>query len=149
MIPGDRGDGVDLTATDRTGLRAASLSATAAGPGHSRPVRTCVGCRRTDSWSVLVRVVAVRDDTDTMRLLPDVRHRLPGRGAWLHPEPGCLELALRRRAFGRSLRLQQPPDPAAVAAYLQALGATREQKITDTPPQGGSHADEHSMSTQQ
>nr|WP_236683049.1 YlxR family protein [Demequina globuliformis] len=28
----------------------------------------------------------------------------PGRGAWLHPTPACLELALKRRAIGRALR---------------------------------------------
>jgi len=27
-----------------------------------------------------------------------------GRGAWLHRSPECLELAKRRKAFGRALR---------------------------------------------
>jgi len=34
----------------------------------------------------------------------DVRRRLPGRGAHLHPDPDCLALALRRRALPRALR---------------------------------------------
>jgi uncharacterized protein len=29
---------------------------------------------------------------------------MPGRGAHVHPTPACLDLALRRRAFGRALR---------------------------------------------
>ncbi|MEZ5189928.1 MAG: YlxR family protein [Schumannella sp.] len=32
------------------------------------------------------------------------RGTTPGRGAWLHPDPGCVEQAIRRRAFGRALR---------------------------------------------
>ncbi|TDT32916.1 uncharacterized protein DUF448 [Naumannella halotolerans] len=28
-----------------------------------------------------------------------------GRGAWLHPDPDCLELARRRRAIPRALRV--------------------------------------------
>jgi len=29
---------------------------------------------------------------------------MPGRGAHVHPTSACLDLALRRRAFGRALR---------------------------------------------
>jgi predicted RNA-binding protein YlxR (DUF448 family) len=51
-------------------------------------------------------------------LHPDPRHRMPGRGAWLHPTPECFELAVRRKAFGRALRLQAPVDVSAVARHL-------------------------------
>lgn len=37
-------------------------------------------------------------------VVPDPRRRLPGRGAWLHPDSACLDLAVRRRAFRRALR---------------------------------------------
>jgi predicted RNA-binding protein YlxR (DUF448 family) len=53
-------------------------------------------------------------------VVPDPRHRAPGRGAWLHPDPECAELAQRRRAYGRALRVSGPVDPAAVLAYLAA-----------------------------
>jgi predicted RNA-binding protein YlxR (DUF448 family) len=33
----------------------------------------------------------------------DLRRRLPGRGAWLHPDPECWKLAIKRRAVGRAL----------------------------------------------
>ena len=53
-----------LVGTDRTGLRPATASTTSrTTPGH--PTRTCVGCRRTDSWSALLRVVAETDDAGT------------------------------------------------------------------------------------
>lgn len=135
-----------LMTTDRTGLRAAHSSYAAA---RAMPVRTCVGCRRTDSWSVLVRVVAI-EASGQARLLPDLRHRLPGRGAWLHPSAACLEAAVRKRAFGRALRLQVPTDVSAVTAYLRELDPPHEPTMSEPPPQqGGLDADEHAMSTQQ
>ncbi|WP_456845186.1 YlxR family protein [Cellulomonas sp. P5_C6] len=80
------------------------------------PVRTCVGCRATGPRSALLRVVA---DHDGARLLVDVGRRMPGRGAWLHPDPGCLEKAERRRAFGRALRVAGQPDAGAVHRHLE------------------------------
>jgi predicted RNA-binding protein YlxR (DUF448 family) len=37
----------------------------------------------------------------------------PGRGAYVHPEPGCADEALRSRAFGRSLRVRVNEEEAA------------------------------------
>ena len=65
------------------------------------PVRTCLGCRLRAPRSSLVRVVA-RDG----RAVVDAAARLPGRGAWVHPDDGCVENAIRRRAFGRALRVE-------------------------------------------
>ena len=70
----------------------------------STPVRTCVGCRqRVELTPVcgLVRFVMVDG-----ALTRDDGRRLPGRGAWVHEE--CLELAERRGAFTRSLKLRHP-----------------------------------------
>jgi predicted RNA-binding protein YlxR (DUF448 family) len=98
---------------DRTGLRRRS-------PSHVA-VRTCVGCRRTDSRSVLLRVTAQEDETGSTLIVPDVRRRLRGRGAWLHPEPDCIEQAVRRRAFARALRVGAPVDLSPLTAYLDRL----------------------------
>ncbi|MFB9433553.1 YlxR family protein [Streptoalloteichus tenebrarius] len=66
----------------------------------------------------LLRVV-VEDGS----LVPDPRRGRPGRGAWLHPDPECLRLAERRRAFPRALRVPGPLDAAAVREHLeQRLG---------------------------
>lgn len=78
------------------------------------PVRTCIGCRQKQRATELLRVVAV----DGV-VIPDPRRRLPGRGAWLHPDPGCLDMAERRRAFGRALRLTEPPDTSRVHRLLR------------------------------
>ncbi|MCV2396118.1 YlxR family protein [Actinotalea sp. M2MS4P-6] len=44
-----------------------------------------------------------RDGSDRAEVDPG-RSR-PGRGAWLHPDQHCLELAERRRALPRALRV--------------------------------------------
>ncbi|MGH3694456.1 MAG: YlxR family protein [Pseudonocardiaceae bacterium] len=77
------------------------------------PVRTCVGCRTRTAASGLLRVVAVDG-----ALVPDPRRRHPGRGAWVHPDGGCLRLAERRRAFPRALRYVGELDTAAVHDFL-------------------------------
>jgi predicted RNA-binding protein YlxR (DUF448 family) len=79
----------------------------------AEPVRMCVGCRTRTAASGLLRVVAV-DGT----LVPDPRRRYPGRGAWVHPDIGCLRLAERRRAFPRALRSAGALDIAAVYVFL-------------------------------
>ena len=93
--------------TDRTGLR----------PGG--PLRTCIGCRGSDSRSALLRVVLGPGADGIPVVLPDPERRRPGRGASLHPVVSCLDLAVRRRAFGRALRFSTPPDHSAVTDWVR------------------------------
>ena len=85
---------------------------------------------------MLLRVVvdpgAVGSSADEVRLVPDPRRRLQGRGAWLHPDVRCLELAVRRRAFGRALRVEGRLGADAVAAWLTAhpAGASIQKTVT-------------------
>lgn len=51
-------------------------------------------------------------------VVPDPRRRLPGRGAHVHPDPECLALAERRRAFPRALRVAGPLDTGAVGQHV-------------------------------
>ncbi|WP_196881995.1 YlxR family protein [Arthrobacter sp. CAN_A214] len=69
----------------------------------SRPVRTCVGCRKRAGQSHLVRVVAQEIDGN-LAVVIDEHRRLSGRGAWLHPDPACMETAIKRKAFNRAFR---------------------------------------------
>ncbi|HEY2723726.1 MAG TPA: YlxR family protein [Pseudonocardiaceae bacterium] len=96
----------------------------------AEPVRTCVGCRAKTAVSGLLRVVVV-DGT----VVPDPRRRQPGRGAWLHPDPACLRLAERRRAFPRALRSAGALDSAAVHDFLaqQGGGASGSRFAGDAP----------------
>nr|WP_314841284.1 YlxR family protein [uncultured Microbacterium sp.] len=76
------------------------------------PVRTCVGCRTRAPRSTLLRVVSQNDT-----LIVDERAVLPGRGAWVHPTRECMDAALRRRAFGRALRVSGDPDTRSIESH--------------------------------
>ncbi|MGE0215454.1 MAG: YlxR family protein [Mycolicibacterium sp.] len=78
------------------------------------PVRTCIGCRRRELAVELLRVVAVGGGNGGDAVTVDAARTLPGRGAWLHRDPECLQAAIRRRAFGRALRITGTPDITAV-----------------------------------
>ncbi|WP_307793787.1 YlxR family protein [Actinotalea soli] len=80
-------------------------------------MRTCVGCRERGQRSALLRVVRVVLGERDLAVVDPGRDR-PGRGAWLHPDPQCLDLAERRRALPRALRAG-PLDIAAVRQYVE------------------------------
>lgn len=111
------------------GRRARRPSSSGAGSG---PLRTCVGCRATAPRYALLRVVASTTGTGTPVLVVDTGRRMPGRGAWLHPDPHCLELAERRRAFGRALRVPGLLDVTVVRRHLEGS----EQDPTGPVPEG-------------
>ena len=87
------------------------------------PVRTCIGCRRRELAVELLRVVAAPSGNGEFAVTVDTASNLPGRGAWLHPNQQCLRAAIRRRAFGRALRITGPPDTSAAVEHITALGA--------------------------
>ncbi|PYY35189.1 YlxR family protein [Curtobacterium sp. MCJR17_055] len=80
-------------------------------------VRTCIGSRRRATRSSLLRVVALSDGS----VVADPKAVMPGRGAWLTPTVEAYELAVKRRAFRRALRLERDPDTSAVREYLAGL----------------------------
>jgi uncharacterized protein len=118
-------------------------TSTAAVSGQSVPsgvIRTCIGCRQRATTAELLRVVVApdaigqaapgpvdvrgvvaRSGPAALPVVPDPRHRAPGRGAWLHRDPGCVELAERRRAFARALRVSVALDPSPVREYVAGL----------------------------
>ncbi|WP_206307942.1 YlxR family protein [Streptomyces sp. A0958] len=80
------------------------------------PERTCVGCRERAAKNELLRIVVDED-----ACVPDPRGTLPGRGAYVHPVPDCLDLAVRRRAFPRAFKAKGPFDPAAVQRFVERV----------------------------
>jgi predicted RNA-binding protein YlxR (DUF448 family) len=82
-------------------------------PGKLRE-RTCIGCRKRDSPSDLLRMTVSGG-----RVLPDPGHRAPGRGAHLHPATGCLDLAERRKAFPRAFKVPGPLDLSLVREHIE------------------------------
>jgi uncharacterized protein len=72
------------------------------------PRRTCVGCRRTEGKRELIRIAAT-----PLGVRLDPGSRLPGRGAYVHPVPECMDAALGRGALARALRTGLDPETAA------------------------------------
>ena len=69
----------------------------------------------------MLRVVVVTDAAGFPAMVVDEGRSMPGRGAWLHPDPGCLETAERRRALGRALRNAGLLDVSEVRRYVEEL----------------------------
>jgi predicted RNA-binding protein YlxR (DUF448 family) len=104
-------DGIDSSVVQRSGPAPSHASAPATGP-----VRTCVGCRNRALAGELLRVVITDEE-----LALDLRRSLPGRGAWLHPDLGCLSKAERRRAFAKALRKPGELNAGRLRAQLEAM----------------------------
>jgi hypothetical protein len=103
----------------------------------------------------LVRVVPTGGAGQVPALVVDPGRCLAGRGAWLHADLRCLELAERRRAFPRALRLAGPVDHDAVRAWLTELdktcgsGSEAGTAMTEQRHGSGLEADGCPMRTQQ
>jgi predicted RNA-binding protein YlxR (DUF448 family) len=79
------------------------------------PLRTCLGCGQKGLKGDLVRIVMV-DGVLTV----DAQGRLPGRGAYVCPREGCIELLLKKKGrLSYSLRASLSPD--AEERFLRGL----------------------------
>ncbi|MBW3578672.1 MAG: YlxR family protein [Actinobacteria bacterium] len=84
-------------------------------------MRMCVACRRTRPKQELVRIVR-----DPAGVRVDQSQRLPGRGAYLCPDPACVAAATRRgaRAVRHGLRGADLHDVEDALAALDAAVRT-------------------------
>ncbi|MEZ4269677.1 MAG: YlxR family protein [Myxococcota bacterium] len=78
-------------------------------------MRACAACRSKRPRGELVRFVA-----DGPRVVPDLRRRAGGRGVNVCPTADCVELAIKRRAFGRGLRCSVQVDRESLLASVRA-----------------------------
>lgn len=86
---------------------------------RSPAIRTCIGCGEAAPREGLLRLVP--DPERGLRV--DARKRAPGRGAWAHPTPACLERAESMRAIGRAFRGRaRPPPPGALVEDARRMG---------------------------
>lgn len=64
------------------------------------PERTCVVTRRKGAPETMIRFVRGPEG----RVVPDVRHKLPGRGVWVTAEATLVAKAAKGGAFGRGFK---------------------------------------------
>jgi predicted RNA-binding protein YlxR (DUF448 family) len=77
-------------------------------PSARKPERTCIGCRVRRPKGELLRVVRGPSGVH-----PDPTGKAPGRGAYVHRDPGCVREATRKGALARALRVDLSPDDLA------------------------------------
>lgn len=70
------------------------------------PVRTCVACRQEAGKDALIRLVRGPDGSAAT----DPTGHAPGRGAYLHRNQECIEIARKRRQLERSLGVAVPSE---------------------------------------
>jgi predicted RNA-binding protein YlxR (DUF448 family) len=75
----------------------------------------------------LLRVVA-RDG----RVIVDASATMTGRGAWVHPTVECVENSIKRRAFGRALRVSDSLDTSGLLATVGAPPELHETVFVKT-----------------
>ena len=67
-----------------------------------------MGCKGTESKYALVRVVRTAAGAAV-----DPSGSAPGRGAYVHPDPACIDAAIARGALARGLRTGLSEEAAA------------------------------------
>ena len=68
------------------------------------PQRQCMGCRERKAKRELIRVVRLTDGTVSL----DFSGKLNGRGAYICPNPACLQKAKKVKSLERSLEAEVP-----------------------------------------
>jgi uncharacterized protein len=71
-------------------------------PVKRQPIRTCVACRTAGGKRGLLRLVRLPEGAG---IALDPTGKQSGRGAYLCPTRECIELAIKRKALERSLKL--------------------------------------------
>ena len=79
------------------------------------PQRSCIACRGQENWTDLIRTVLVGNVVKV-----DLKHRMGGRGAWLHAD--CFSVATERRSFNHSFKFEGEIKTNELADYLKNLG---------------------------
>ena len=70
------------------------------------PMRQCVGCREMRPKKELIRVVKSPEGAISL----DFRGKLPGRGAYVCPNPACLAKAKKSKALERAFSAPLPEE---------------------------------------
>lgn len=94
------------------------LAVSISGDHQHIPMRTCIATRRKLPQSELLRIVVLQGSAE---LMADPDRKQPGRGCWITPSLDAFELAKKRKAFSRALRVSAPVDTNPVRKYLTAL----------------------------
>jgi predicted RNA-binding protein YlxR (DUF448 family) len=89
------------------------------------PERTCIVTRTVHPAAELIRFVMGPDGT----VVPDLKHRLPGRGVWVSARADAVAEAVRRKLFARGLKAPAQASEALVGEIEAALRRDLRQAL--------------------
>jgi len=93
-------------------------------PRHE-PERTCIVTRAVHPPAELIRFVLGPDH----QVVPDLRHKLPGRGVWVLARQDMVEEAVKRRLFARAFKAEARVPKSLAEDIRQALRTDLRQGL--------------------
>jgi uncharacterized protein len=90
------------------------------------PERSCIVTREARSPDALIRFVVGPDGT----VVPDLRHKLPGRGAWVTANAETVRQAVKRRLFNRAFKAEVKVPPSLADDIDAALRQDLRQALS-------------------
>lgn len=94
--------------------------------GEEGPERTCIASRRAGAPDTMIRFVADPDGV----VVPDLRHKLPGRGAWVTATRPMVAEAIRRKSFARALKAAVTVPEALADDVEKLLGRAAREALS-------------------
>ena len=86
-----------------------------------KPQRMCVACRQSQDKKTLVRLVRTPEG-----VFVDETGKLPGRGAYLHADPSCWEIGVKRYLQQALRTTFSEADLKRLSFYLDSLEVDSE-----------------------
>lgn len=90
--------------------------------------RLCLASRQVRPVGEMLRFVVAPDG----QVVPDLAHKLPGRGAWVGATRSELALAMKKKAFGRAFRGKGKVDAKADGGLMELVDALLEKDVLGT-----------------
>jgi uncharacterized protein len=94
-------------------------------PRHE-PERTCIVSRTVHPAAELIRFVVGPEG----QVVPDLKHRLPGRGVWITARADQVKEAVRRRLFARAFKAEVRAPESLAQDIEQALRLDLRQALS-------------------
>jgi len=86
----------------------------------TQPIRTCVGCRHREPQTKLIRIILADQQVTPNKSLVDFSKKAPGRGAYLHLDPKCINTAVSRKLLARALKAHSNLDTTEVTDLINS-----------------------------
>lgn len=94
--------------------------------GRHEPERTCIVTRAAQPAAGLIRFVLGPD----RQVVPDLKHKLPGRGVWVTARSDLVQEAVKRRLFARAFKTEARAPETLAADIGEFMRADLRQSLS-------------------